>query len=53
MVIIIMSVKLKFLFKQLFPLKYKTKYRNSNYEEMYCSWRMWLGKPFHIKQELK
>ena len=43
-----MLSKIKYLLKQIVPLKYETEYMNSNCEQMYCSWRMWLGKPFHI-----
>ena len=48
-----MLSKLKFVLKQLLPLKYKTEYSVvNNGKELSrhgCTWRMWLFKTFHIK----
>ena len=41
-------MNIRWLFKQLLPLKYETVYMNSDNEKVFCSWRMWMGKPFHI-----
>ena len=42
--------------KQLLPFKYESTYRTVNdYDEevhMHSTWRMWLGKPFHIHHEI-
>ena len=39
--------------KQLLPLTYVGKEINENGKQL-CVWRMWFGKPFHIKwYELK
>ncbi len=49
-----MLAKLKFVLKQLLPLKYETTTivtDNSGENELIrlkTTWRMWLGKPFHI-----
>ena len=45
---------IKFVLKQLLPLKYETTYRivddnGNDYLRMHCTWRMWLFKPFHIQ----
>jgi len=45
---------IKFVLKQLLPLKYETNYRivddnGNDYLRMHCTWRMWLFKPFHIQ----
>lgn len=50
-----MLSKLKFILRQLLPLKYETKYSitddsgKNELLKMGCTWRMWLFKPFHIK----
>lgn len=41
------------LLKQLLPLKYGTVYRNSDGEKIFCSWRMWFGTPFDVKNYIK
>ena len=49
--------KLGFILKQLLPLKYETTVRitdDSGKNELIkvkCTWRMWLGKSFQIKQQ--
>ena len=43
---------IKFILKQLLPLKYQTKYtltHNGVLSKHGCTWRMWLFKPFNIK----
>ena len=45
---------IKFVLKQLVPLKYETKYaiitdHGNKLIRMGCTWRMWFFKPFHIK----
>lgn len=44
----------KFVLKQLLPLKYETDYRivDNNGKDclrMHCTWRMWFFKPSHIQ----
>lgn len=45
-------MNVKWLLKQLLPLKYETVYRNENNERIFCSWRMWFGKPFNINENI-
>ena len=44
---------IKFILKQLLPLKYETKYTLTHNGRVLskhgCTWRMWLFKPFNIK----
>ena len=48
-----MSSKFIWCLKQLLPLTYVGKEINENGKQL-CVWRMWFGKPFHIKwYELK
>lgn len=50
-----MLSKIKFVLKQLLPLKYETTTRitdDSGKNELIrlkTTWRMWFGKPFHIQ----
>lgn len=50
-----MLSKIKFILKQLLPLKYETKVTitddsgKNELIKMKCTWRMWFFKPFHIQ----
>lgn len=41
--------KLIYFIKQLFPLKYHSKYRIQNGETYLALWTQWFGKPFNIE----
>lgn len=34
--------------KQLFPLTYRTWYRDSNGEQHFTVWKMWFGRSYNI-----
>ncbi len=42
-------MKLKWLLKQLLPLKYSSTYVNDEGKQVNVKWRMWFNKSFNIK----
>ena len=49
-------MNIRWLLKQLLPLRYESTYRtlddDGHYVRMHSTWRMWFGKSFNIHQEV-
>jgi hypothetical protein len=43
-----MIERIKWYFKQLLPLTYRTRYRDEDGAAHYCVWNMWLGRCYNI-----
>jgi hypothetical protein len=43
-----MIERVKWYLKQIFPLTYRTNYRDEDHAPHYCVWNMWFGYSYNI-----
>lgn len=43
-------MQIRWYFKQLFPLTYRSEYADTDGNPRFCVWKMWFGKCYNVEE---